>query len=38
MAYLRPSSLAEARWRSGHFPLEDYEFASIFDVCQGSRG
>lgn len=28
MAYVRPSSLLEAKWRSRHFPLDDYAYAT----------
>ncbi|GGK62275.1 hypothetical protein [Nocardia camponoti] len=29
MAYLRPSTLCEARWRSRHFPIDDYRFETL---------
>jgi cation diffusion facilitator CzcD-associated flavoprotein CzcO len=29
MPYIRPSTIFEARWRSTHFPIDDYAFESL---------
>lgn len=29
MPYIRPSTILEARWRSTHFPLDDYAYEKL---------